>query len=121
MGNKEILKNKSILYVEDDKDTSEMFAMALRRYTKKVFVSYDGEDGFKSYQENNPDIIVTDIEMPKKNGLELLRLIKEDDPNKPVIILTAYKDQAHFGKEANGIIVKPFKISDFLEELYKVC
>ena len=58
----------SILYVEDDSNTQEEVARTLRRIFKEVYLASNGVDGLELFKKQTPDIVITDIQMPKKNG-----------------------------------------------------
>ena len=77
--NKEILKNISILYVEDESDVREFTSKLLSSLLKNVFTAENGQDGLDLYKENinTIDLIVTDINMPKMNGIAMCEKIRE--------------------------------------------
>jgi len=58
-------KEISILYVEDEKDVREGYTRALQRVSKNVFIAEDGLEGLKLYKKHKPEIIISDIKMPK--------------------------------------------------------
>ncbi|MFP4332716.1 MAG: response regulator [Campylobacterales bacterium] len=117
MQNSDNLKNKSILYVEDDSETVEVFKLILSRFIKEIHTASNGKEGLEMYKELKPDIIITDIEMPIMSGLELLNEIKKDDPNKPVVIITAFRDEAHNAKNADAVLIKPINRLELQEIL----
>lgn len=82
---------KHILLVDDDPMLSEMYAERLKTADYLVTVTHDGESGLAAAKEGKPDIILLDIMMPKMNGLEVLKALKEDQETEkiPVILLTA--------------------------------
>ena len=80
----------TLLYVEDEAPIRMVTKMFLEPYFKEVFEAQDGEEAFQIYQEEKPNVIITDIEMPKMNGLELCKRIRENDRETPIIITTAY-------------------------------
>jgi YesN/AraC family two-component response regulator len=88
----DILKDISVLYVEDDKEVNDALSRSLRRVCKEVYVAYDGEEGLALYEQNvaNIDIVISDIKMPKLNGIEMVKSIKSLNPTQPVIISSAY-------------------------------
>ena len=88
----------SILYVEDDSNTQEEVARTLRRIFKEVYLASNGVDGLELFKKQTPDIVITDIQMPKKNGLEMASAIKELSPSTPIIITTAFNDEHFFIK-----------------------
>jgi|GEM_PF-3386928 len=90
--NMDILKGISVLYVEDDKEVNDALSRSLRRICKEVYVAYDGEEGLALFNQNaqNIDIVISDIKMPKLNGIEMVKQIKSKKPTQPVIISSAY-------------------------------
>lgn len=82
--------NHRILVVEDDLDLRENLVQAIS--SKKYTVSYaiDGEEAFTSLKKQRCDLVLLDVNMPKLNGLECLKKIKELDPSIIVIVMTAF-------------------------------
>ncbi|DAB38823.1 MAG: hypothetical protein A2023_07330 [Sulfuricurvum sp. GWF2_44_89] len=100
--------DKTILIVEDDIESNDNLSYLLESKFAKVFSAYDGMEGWKMYQERNPDIILTDIEMPKMDGLELIRRIRTNNTNIPIVILSSYSHQHYL---LNAI---PLKLEEYL-------
>ena len=79
------------------------------------------EDGHKAWMalqdEDSVDIVITDVNMPKMDGFELLNKIKEKDPEKPCIIMSAIPRYKKIAQDlrADGFLAKPFKISDLFK------
>jgi diguanylate cyclase (GGDEF)-like protein/PAS domain S-box-containing protein len=98
--NIEILKDIRVLYVEDEVDLLENFASLIDKTVGEVVTAKNGLEGLELYQNslNNPDapidIILTDINMPKMNGLEMIEKIREFDHLVPIIIVSAYDDHS---------------------------
>ena len=88
----EYVKNITLLYVEDDKDTREELTYFLEKKVDKLFIAKDGEEGYELYKKEKPDLVITDLQMPKLNGIEMIKLIKDFDNQARVIILTAFND-----------------------------
>lgn len=86
-------KHKTILIIEDDIESNNNLSFLLQSKFAKVFVAYDGLEGWKLYQEKAPDVILTDIEMPKMDGLELIRRIRVNNSTVPIIVLSSYSHQ----------------------------
>jgi len=104
MINQEFLKNITLLYVEDDPLIRESMENIFGKLFKKVIVAIDGDDGYTKYrdlknQEIEIDIIISDINMPKINGIEMSKMIREINEEIPIIFTTAYSD-AEFLLEA---------------------
>jgi PAS domain S-box-containing protein len=81
-----------ILIVDDEEIIVRLLSMSLRSDGYEIVTAYNGEQGLEVFQSESPDIVVTDIKMPGMNGLELLKKIKELDPEKEVIIVTGHGD-----------------------------
>ncbi len=81
-----------VLIVEDDESISYMLKLALNSDGFRVRLAADGVEGWKAYQDERPDIVLTDIKMPQMDGIELLGRIKEADPEMDVLLLTAHGD-----------------------------
>ncbi|MBU3013421.1 diguanylate cyclase [Poseidonibacter lekithochrous] len=86
------IKKINLLYVEDEESVREILSKKLERFVKELYVAKDGEDGYSKYLELKPDIILTDITMPKLNGIEMSKKIREDNKTIPIIIISAHSD-----------------------------
>lgn len=93
-----VLKNFSLLYVEDDDNIREQLAQFLRRRVKAFYVAVNGAQGLAAYREHRPDIIVSDILMPEMTGLEMAEQIKAENPEIPIIFTTAFNETDYFLK-----------------------
>jgi len=82
-------KNLKLLYVEDNEEAREAVLVMLNEFFNNITVAIDGQDGLDKFNINNFDLIITDINMPKLNGLEMIREIKEINKNIPILILSA--------------------------------
>ena len=82
----------TLLYVEDEELVRFMVKQYLSQYFQTIYEAVDGEEAFKIYKEKEPDILITDIELPKLNGLKLASKIRKKNQNIPIIITTAYTD-----------------------------
>ncbi|MCT7602911.1 REC domain-containing phosphodiesterase [Aliarcobacter butzleri] len=123
INNISILKNMSILYVEDEKDLREVTHEILKSFTKNQYIAENGQEGlelFKKY-EKNIDLIVTDINMPILNGLEMTKEIKNINPNIPIIITTAFSNKEYLLESIDiGIdkyVLKPIDIAKLLQAM----
>jgi diguanylate cyclase (GGDEF)-like protein len=105
------LKQITILYVEDDDIVREAYKRTLKRLSKKLFIACDGVEGIELYKKHRPDIIISDIKMPNKNGIEMAKEIKNINPNQIILFTTAHTESG-FTLEAldlqvDGYITKP--------------
>ncbi len=122
---KYLTKNLTLLYVEDEEDLRESVEIYLRKLFAEVVVCKDGQEGLDTYKGQTFDIIVSDIQMPKKNGLDMSKEIKEINRDQEIIITSAYNDVSYFlesiGIGINGYIIKPIDYAQMNLELYKSC
>jgi diguanylate cyclase (GGDEF)-like protein len=123
--NKEILKNISILYVEDENDVREFTSKLLTSLLRKVYTAKDGQEGLDIYKENHTDIdlIISDINMPRMNGLTMCEKIKEINKDIPLVITSAHND-TNFLKKAIEVGVstyamKPIDLYQLIESITK--
>lgn len=82
--------NMTLLYVEDDEDIREELSMYLGRRTKRFLAAANGAEALEILMGEKPDMILTDIQMPVMDGIELIRRVKAIDPEIPIIALTAF-------------------------------
>jgi DNA-binding response OmpR family regulator len=88
-------KDFSILYVEDDEGIRNVNFSMFQRIFKEAYEASDGEEGYQLYLEHKPDIIVTDIKMPRMDGIELAKKIRKNDEETKIIITTAFNDEKY--------------------------
>ena len=114
----------SLLYVEDESAVREMAVEYLELFFREIYEASNGVEALKIYEEKEPDIIISDIEMPKMNGLKLASLIRKKEITTPIIITTAYTSVEYLleATELNLVkyLVKPVK-EEKLEEALKIC
>ena len=123
--NKEILKNISVLYVEDEKDVREFTSKLLGSLLKKVYVAQDGLDGLKTFEENKDeiDLVISDINMPKLDGLSMCEAIKKINSEIPLVITSAHNDTSFLKKAieigVNNYAMKPIDLYQLIESIIK--
>ena len=114
-------KKLTLLYVEDNKAIKDMTLMLLKNFFNNIIVAEDGEDGLEKFNSNNIDIIISDITMPKMDGLEMAKNIKKIDLNIPIIVISGHSDNELLekGQEIGlkAYLFKPFDLNKFLEVL----
>ena len=84
-------RQKTILIVEDEKNIVDILRFNPQREGYRTWEAYDGEDGLSKAQAEKPDLILLDVMLPKMNGFEVCRALREAGDNVPVIILTDRK------------------------------
>lgn len=123
--NIETLKDKKILYVEDDKAIVNSFIPIFRKIFKEVLTATNGEDGFYLFKNNQDvDFVIADIKMPRMNGLDMCQAIKEIKPEIPCIITTAHAEKEYLAQaDKIGIyqyITKPLNVQELIGTLSKL-
>lgn len=115
---------RRVLIVEDDEPTRRLLAITLRR-AYDVTVAADGEEGLAlALASPQPELIITDVMMPRRDGVSMVRELKRRDPSRkvPVIFLTAKGGAADvaagIGAGARHYLVKPIKLAT-LEDMVK--
>ncbi len=119
-----MLKDICLLYVEDDKDIVEEIAYFLNKRVKKLYIANDGEEGLELFEKHNPEIVVTDIQMPRLNGLEMSAKIREKNREVPIVVTSAYNDNNFLSRSIelgiNGYLTKPVNLANMIDTLKKV-
>ena len=109
-----------ILVVDDEKDVVEALEKRLIREGYEVTVAFDGEEALRKVREDNPDVILLDLMLPKLNGFEVLKEIREKHKDKwrPVIIISAQTEldtvREGYSLEADHYLTKPCTIDNIL-------
>ncbi len=92
----EILRGISLLYVEDDEVINRQLSIFLRRRVKNLFTACNGREGLEVFKTHTPDMVVTDINMPDMDGIQMVRHIKEIRHDTKIILTTAFNDEEYF-------------------------
>jgi two-component system response regulator PilR (NtrC family) len=105
-----------LLVVDDEPSMREFLDIMLSQEGYKVTTASSGEEGFKAYRQETPDLVLTDVRMPGMSGLDLIREIHSVDPMVPIIAVTAYAcadDALRAVREgAYDYLSKPFHVDD---------
>jgi len=118
MTQKIAVKKGEILIIEDKSSMAEMLKTTLTEEGFYCSIASDGEKGIKMFSKNIPDLVLVDLKLPKKDGIEVLKAIQSEDPTVPVIIMTAYGtvesavEAMKLG--AYDFITKPFDIDHLI-------
>lgn len=125
MINEQMLKDITVLYVEDDNAIQQNTIVTLELVNAKIIPAVDGKDGLEKFIENQEqiDIIVTDLSMPNMDGLEMIEEIKKINKDVPVLITTAHQDISYL-KQAielgiTSYIIKPIDIRNIIISISK--
>ena len=120
------LKKLSLLYVEDDNNTREELEYFLKNKVKELYVAKNGQEGLEFFEKYQPDLIITDIQMPVMTGTKMIKLIKEKNKTIPIVIITAFNDTDYLFEaiklNVTNYLTKPlnlFALSEVLANIAK--
>lgn len=120
---KEFSKTLKFLYIEDNQDIKEVTTATLKEFTENIVTANNGLEGLEKYHQDTFDLIITDISMPKMNGIEMVAKIREENSDIPILVVSAYSeskyfiDTIHLGVE--GYLLKPIKLEQFFSIIFK--
>lgn len=121
---RDMCRTKRVLYVEDDFDVRTQTRKMLELYFKEIVEFDNGLDALACFGHEPFDLIFTDINMPKMDGLCMIGEIRKLNPTIPIVIFSAYDNTEYFLKTiqqgVSGYILKPFSFKDILETLEKI-
>lgn len=119
------MKNLKVLLVEDEQETANLLLKYLQKRFNNVYLANDGEEAYYLYKEFNPNIILTDIKMPKMDGLELVKKIREKDKKSRIILITAFNEQSNISKavqlDLDDFLIKPIDLGNLKRALNQAC
>jgi two-component system, OmpR family, response regulator VanR len=116
-------KKYTILYIEDDEGVRTINSRFLNRMFNELYEAKDGQEGYELYKKYHPDIILTDIKMPRLDGISLAKKIREKDKTTKIIISTAFSEKNYLmdAIELNleKYIIKPLTSRNLMPALTK--
>lgn len=117
-------KNLSVLYVEDDEMVRKNTILILETLFGEVQVAIDGKDAIDLYEPNKFDIVITDIRMPHIDGVQMVEIIKETNPNQCIVVISAHNDSdiliELIDLGVDGFALKPIDTDKLIKTLYKI-
>jgi len=123
-------KNLNVLYVEDNIEVNKQTLDIFEDYFNRTDSAYNGQEGLLKYKDfllenkNYYDIVITDINMPKLDGIEMTKAIKEINNDQEIVIISAYNDSDKLMRlidlGVNHFLLKPILLDKILKSLYKV-
>lgn len=114
------LRKLKLLFVEDEDDLINIITDTLTKLQANFLTAKNGEEAL-SILENNSDVdaVITDINMPIMNGLEMIKILKDKTPKLPIIIMSAHTETEYIEKAkelgVNNYLLKPFDFIKFIE------
>jgi diguanylate cyclase (GGDEF)-like protein len=125
MENLEKLKNLEVLYVEDDVEMNEVTTDLFKKLFKDVKSAYNHKEAMQIFITNpNIDLLISDISLPEKDGIELATDLKEKKKNLKILFITAHNESSYLSRAielgADGFLFKPFTLNEFLKTTEKI-
>lgn len=122
---KEMTSELKLLYAEDDTASREQYATIFRLLFKEVVAVEDGLQALETYKNGEFDLIITDLTMPRMDGLVMIKEIRNIKPEQPIIVMTAHNTNENLREsieyQVNGILIKPVMMDKLTELLIRVC
>ena len=116
---KRIAKDVTVLFVEDNDNVRVGTYNILNTFFDLITTAIDGQDGLEIYNYQRYDIVITDINMARMNGLDMIREIKKINPNQPTVIISAHQepDKIDEAKKlgVDHYIVKPIVLKNLVD------
>jgi len=116
-------RSLNILYVEDDLPIQKSMQKYLKKFFASVSVAADGIEALKLYEQGEYDIVITDLSMPRMNGIEMIKKIKAIKESQTIIITTAHGESnfllSAIKAHVDGYLIKPFDYNELNLELFK--
>jgi CheY-like chemotaxis protein len=117
-------KHLSILYVEDDDKLRESTIFLFEPFFKETDSACDGQEGLDLYNKKQYDIVITDINMPKMNGIEMISKIKEINTEQKIVAISAHNESEILTDlikaGVNSFILKPIILNEVINTLYPI-
>jgi DNA-binding response OmpR family regulator len=119
---------KQILVIDDDAQFNKMLCLLLAESGYTVFSAADGNAGMKIFRQESPDLVITDIYMPEKEGLETIIELRAVNPEIKILVISGGLAQMGMSETfalaetfgANAVLAKPFDLSTLLTTVKKL-
>ena len=115
------LEKYTLLFVEDDKAVRDFLIPFLAPRVKTLWYARDGAEGLDLYERNSPDIVVTDLKMPRMDGIALAKAIRAEDPDVPIVLAAYYSDEhrlfSAIEARIDAFVRKPIKANELIRTL----
>ncbi|MCD6163774.1 MAG: response regulator [candidate division Zixibacteria bacterium] len=116
--------SRKVLIVDDNPNMSILLSDILEIFEYKGNLAEDGQDALDKLKQGDYAMVFTDLRMPKMDGIDLLKAIKSNHPNLPVVIITGYSvgetQNLLVSQKADGFLNKPFKVNEIKDLLEKI-
>jgi len=112
---------ETILVVEDDPSILRGLQMNLGLEGFRLVAARDGEEGIKFARSHRPDLIVLDLTLPKRSGMDVIRELRADDPETPIVVLSSKDQEADkvlaLSLGADDYVTKPFGVAELIARI----
>lgn len=113
------LRELTLLFVEDENDLIEIISDTLKKLESNFVTAKNGQEALDILSEKKVDVVVTDINMPVMNGLDMIEIINKLYPALPVIVMSAHTETEYIDKAKDlgvrSYLIKPFDFIKFIE------
>ena len=119
-------KGMTLLYIEDDPQARDAANSLFSDFFDDVIVGFDGEDGARLFASNyhKIDLVITDITMPRMNGIEMIHAIRQINPDIAIIVLSAHNETSFLTQTieagVDGYLIKPLNVTLLIRSIGKV-
>ena len=117
-------KDLTLLYVEDNKDAMDAALIILEELFDNILTAQDGEEALDVFNNNKVDIVLSDINMPKMDGILLCEKIRQQNSDVYLILLSAFNDLEYYeralGLNIEGYLIKPLEMIPLFSILDKI-
>ncbi len=115
---------RSILVVDDDPQIRDLLERALTRAGYEVAVAADGRQAIARLEENDYDVVIADILMPERDGLEVVMFLQRERPRTPSIVISSPSNRVFLQSAellgATRVVEKPFELDDIMKAIDEV-
>ncbi len=117
----EDLREIDLLFVEDEELIRESFRRMMGKKVRNFYLASNGEEGLEVFKQKSPQIIISDIQMPKMNGIQMISKIRKFDKDVKIMIVSAFNDSEYLFKaienDVSSYLVKPINKSKLYKQL----
>ena len=110
--------NLSVLFVDDNETIRRLYQRILEKHVSNFYIAKNGHHGLELYHKHRPDLVITDINMPVMDGIEMVREIKARYPSAKIIVMSVYSVKENFIESINlgvdGYLMKPVEAKKLL-------
>lgn len=119
-----LLSKSTLLYVEDNLGLKEKASHLFKKLFPRVIEAKDGQEGLELFKTHRPDFVITDIQMPHLNGIQMAQEIRKIDNDTKIIITSAFDEKEYLLQsieiKVDGYLVKPIQVDKITQVLYDI-